>query len=179
MGVGIYRFGARWSLLTWTVTLLVIAVVIVVMGVVMKRVEQTPLLMMVAMIVPLALAATALYAPLGYTIDHVGIMVNRIGPKVCILYDEIAAIRQVTWSDVGLSIRLFGSGGFLGFYGRFWSRRLGRHRAYVTSGKNLVLIERADGEKVLISPYPPELFMELVEKAWQQAGGAEDTQNVL
>lgn len=178
MGAGIYRFGARWSLVTWLVTLVVIAVVIVIMGVAMAQAERTPVLIAIVMIVPLALAVTALFAPLGYTVDAVGIMVNRMGPKVCILYDEIAKIRRVRWSDVGLSVRFLGSGGFLGFYGRFWSRRLGRHRAYVTSGRNLVLIECLDGEKLLISPYPADLFMELVEKVRPRAGAGENTTNV-
>ena len=178
MGAGIYRFGARWSLLTWAVTLLVIAVVIVVMGVALAHAARTPVLVVMAMIVPLALAVTALFAPLGYTVDAVGIMVNRMGSKICVLYDEIVEIRRVNRSDVGLSVRLLGSGGFLGFYGRFWSRRLGRHRAYVTSGRNLVLIECVDGEKVLISPYPADLFMELVAKVRPQTVGGENTPNV-
>ena len=65
----------------------------------------------------------------------------------------------------GTRLRLGGSGGFFGWFGRFWSRRLGHHRMYATNGRDLVYIERVDGTKVVLSPFPADAFVAAVEEA--------------
>jgi hypothetical protein len=173
MAVPVRRFAARWSAWTWIVTLVVIGLAVVVVGVVLSEAEKVEpenglnrvSLIGAAMIVPMALLVCVVFAPLGYTVDAVGIVVNRIGPSVCIRHDEIAEIRRVATRDVGFSVRVFGSGGFFGYYGRFWSQRLGPHRMYATNGRDLVCIERVDGGKVVLSPYPADVFVAAVQEA--------------
>ena len=151
------------------VTSLVILAAIVAVGVALTRAEDAgalgPVLIAVAVIIPVVLMVCALFAPLGFTVDAAGVVVNRMGPKVCILHGDIAGVCCVTRQDVGFSVRLLGSGGFLGFYGRFWSGRLGKHRAYVTHARDMVLIECHSGEKFLLSPFPADIFVAAVEKA--------------
>jgi hypothetical protein len=167
------RFGASWSVLTWVVTLVVIGVAIVAVGIVLSRAEAMSrgngmvraAVLCVAMIVPLALVIAVVFAPLGYTVDDVGIVVNRIGPKVCILHGEIADIGRLSARDVGFSVRVCGSGGFFGWFGRFWSRRLGHHRMYATNMRDLVFVELVDGKKFIVSPYPADVFVAVVEAA--------------
>lgn len=55
--------------------------------------------------------------------------------------------------------RTFGNGGMFSFSGWHWSRKLGRHRAFVTDFKNAVVL-RQDGRSVVISPGDPEAFLE-------------------
>ena len=164
------RFGASWSALTWVVTLLVIGVAIVAVGVLLSRAEEAHgidrvALLGVAMVVPVALGFAVVFAPLGYTVDDVGIVVNRIGPKVCILQGEIADIGRLSARDLGFSVRVCGSGGFFGFFGRFWSRRLGHHRMYATNMRDLVFVERMDGTRFILSPYPADVFVAAIEEA--------------
>ena len=168
----VLRFAASWSSLTMLITVLVILLAVVVAGISIKAAD-TPdqdtatrtILFAVAMGVPVILLTCVVFAPLGYVVDETGVVVNRIGPKVLILRSEIAEIRWLTKSDVGFSLRFWGSGGFFGFYGWFWSTRLGRHRAYITNAKELVLIQCHDGRKFLLSPSPADVFVATLQQA--------------
>ena len=111
------------------------------------------------------LIVAVVFAPLEYAVDDVGVLVKRIGPRIRILHHEIAAIRALSRREMGFSLRLCGSGGFFGFFGRFWSARLGKHRAYCTNMRDLVLIECRDGRKFVLSPHPAGAFVEAVTNA--------------
>ena len=167
------RFSAPWSALTWFMTLLVILVAVIATCAVLAKTEKIASdnptarerLTVAALIVPLILMVALAFAPLGYTVDEVGIVVSRMGPNIYILHSRIVEIRRLTRRDVGFSIRLGGSGGVFGLFGRLWSTRLGRHRAYVTNTKDLVLIRCDNGVKVLLSPYPADAFVEALAQA--------------
>ncbi len=173
MSTSIRRFAASWSLTTWLMTSLCIALVVVVTGVALSQVEKIvpdddvmrQRLSAVVMVVPFVLMVAVVFAPLGYTVDEIGIVVNRLGPRVCILHSDIAEIRRIGRREIGFTVRILGSGGFLGSYGRFWSSRLGKHRAYVTNAKDRVLITQHDGERFLLSPFPADGFIAAVESA--------------
>ena len=53
------------------------------------------------------------------------------------------------------SLRLCGSGGFLGWFGFFWSKRLGVYRAYCTSISRCVIV-RLKNRTIVLSPEPPD-----------------------
>jgi hypothetical protein len=177
MSASVQRFAASWSAATWLITLLVIVVAIVAMGAVLKQVEhispgggwERALLTLAALLLPVILMVTVIFAPLGYTVDNAGIMVNRMGRNICVPYAEIADIRLVDRRDVSFAIRVCGCGGFFGFYGRFWSKRLGKFHAYVTDTRQLVLITCTDGRKILLSPFPADVFTELVRSMRSQS----------
>jgi len=155
------------------ITLLCVVLVVVVTGVALSQVEKVvpddevmrERLSAAVMVIPFVLVVAVLFAPLGYTVDAVGTVINRLGPRVCILHSEIAEIRRLKRHEVGFAIRLCGSGGFFGSYGRFWSTGLGKHRAYITNSKDLVLITRHDGMRFLLSPFPAEAFIAAVENS--------------
>jgi len=171
MSTSIRRFAASWSLTTWLTTILCIGVVVVVTGTALSQIDRVSpddavmrqRLSVAVMVVPFALMIEVLFAPLGYTADGMGIVVNSLGPRVCILHSEIAEIRRITRREVGFTVRVLGSGGFLGSYGRFWSARLGKHRAFVTNRKDMVLITQKDGSRFLLSPFPVDAFIAAVE----------------
>jgi len=60
-----------------------------------------------------------------------------------------------------------GSGGFLGWFGLFYSRGLGRFWAYAGNQEDLVLMTQTDGRKIVISPHPPEAFLEAFRETGQ------------
>lgn len=111
------------------------------------------------------LSVTILFAPLGFTVDPVGIIVHRLGPNIYIRHEEIAAIQRIEPVQIGFGIRVFGSGGFFGFFGSFYSRRLGRFRGCITNRRDLVLIELQDGTKLVLSPHPADAFVECAQRA--------------
>jgi Bacterial PH domain len=173
VSVPIQRFSASWSAMTWLVTLAILFAAVIATGVVLTKAERiapenesaSMRLTVLALVVPVILMLAVVFAPLGYTVDGSGIVVNRMGPKICIRHSEVAEIRPIRRCDVGFGIRLNAFAGFFGFYGRFTSTRLGRFHAYVTDFKRLVLITRTDGTKLLLSPFPTDVFIEAVEKA--------------
>jgi len=56
-------------------------------------------------------------------------------------------------------LRLFGSGGFLGWFGFFYNGSLGRFWAYAGNRDDLVLLTKTDGRKIVLSPHPPDAFL--------------------
>ncbi|HPC95518.1 MAG TPA: PH domain-containing protein [Sedimentisphaerales bacterium] len=154
-------------------TLVVILLVIVAVAVVLRAAGQPALkgtaaakwLIAVAFLPAVMIAITVLFAPLGFTVDPVGVIVNRMGPNVYIRHEEIATIERIEPRQAGFSIRVLGSGGFFGHFGWFYSRPLGWFRCYVTDRRELVVIRLHDGRKLVLSPHPAEVFVEYVERA--------------
>ncbi len=155
------------------VTLVVIVLVVVAVAVVLRAAGQPTVkdtatarwLVPLAFLPAVMMAITILFAPLGFTVDPVGIIVNRMGPNVYIRHEEIAAIERIEARQVGFSIRVLGSGGFFGHFGWFYSRPLGWFRCYVTDRRDLVLVCLNDGRKLVLSPHPAEVFVEYAERA--------------
>jgi hypothetical protein len=56
-------------------------------------------------------------------------------------------------------MRLFGSGGFFGYYGLFRTTKFGKCTCYVTNRKNMVVIV-ADSKTTLYSPDDVDGFLE-------------------
>ncbi len=167
MAQGAQRFGARWSILVRMVTACVIVVTVVAVGVLLREATASGRDWFVPIaFVPVGILCVAVFlAPLGYAVDSMGIIVHRMGPNVYVRHEEIAEIRSIEAREIGLGIRMFGSGGFFGFFGWFYSRPVGWFRGYATNHHDLVLVTLHDGSKLVLSPHPPEVFVECVEKA--------------
>ena len=174
MPVRSQRFAARWSLSVWIVTCAVtLLVVIVVGGMIRMTTSAIPddgdgiraLLVFAAFVPVVILCVTIFLAPVGYTVHSQIIVVNRMGPNVMIPCGQIADVRRLHQSDLGFTLRIFGSGGFFGAFGRFYSYRLRWFHAYITNHQDLVLITRTDGTKILISPHPVDAFLDALDRA--------------
>ncbi|MDI6447868.1 PH domain-containing protein [Anaerobaca lacustris] len=164
---GAQRFGAEWSMAVRITTAVVIFATIFVVGV-MLRIATGPgptWLAPLAFVPAAVLSVTILFAPLGFTVDSVGVIIHRLGRNIYIRHDEIASVERIEASQIGLGFRVFGSGGFFGFFGRFYSRQLGRFRGYITNRKDLVLITLRDGAKLVLSPHPGDVFVECAKNA--------------
>lgn len=57
------------------------------------------------------------------------------------------------------SLKVAGSGGLFGYYGRFWNRRLGAFRLYATRRTGLVVVDTGD-ERFVLSPDPADRFLD-------------------
>jgi hypothetical protein len=130
----------------------------------------------ILLILPIAWA----FAPKGFAIEGAALRVERpvLAPEI-----PLSAIRRVSFlpADARYTVlRVFGTSGLFGYYGRFWSRRLGSFRMYATRRRGLVLVE-TEAARYVLSPDPPERFVEAllaraprarVGNAPAQAGGA-------
>ena len=176
MSVSSLRFKARWSRLVWCVTLgvllLVVAAEVLLVGAVLSFSRGQPghAAAVVSMLLSVSVfAGIARFAPWDYMVQRDAIVVGRLGPPLMIPYEGIREVRRTHRKEIGFAWRVFGSAGFLGWFGLFRSRRLGQFRACATNQRDLVLITRTNGAKIVISPHLPDAFLEAVRRNMDRA----------
>jgi hypothetical protein len=163
------KFSAHWSIIVWIITIIIGLIVFVVVPVrvfsfvVSEEINETAkfYLFMIAL-VPTIFLVAILFAPQRYTITNSEVIVNRLGPNIVIPISCISDVKQIQRKEVGFAIRLFGSRGFCGAYGTFYSFRLGLFKGYITNSKTLVFIKHNNGKKILLSPDRPDEFVAAV-----------------
>jgi hypothetical protein len=106
----------------------------------------------------LLLGVSFALAPNGYSIEAARLRIERPLRAIEI---PLASIRSAgTLPDDAFrgARRVVGSGGLFGYYGRFWSRRLGAFRLYATRRTELVFVDTA-ADRFVLSPEPAERFL--------------------
>ena len=106
-----------------------------------------------------------MFATRCYSVTKDRIKIHLVGGSFSIFISEIERINRIHWLSLIFGFRCFGFGGNGECFGLVWVKRLGMVTAFVTNGKNLVLIEKRDGKKLLISPEHPDEFIDLVKKS--------------
>lgn len=99
----------------------------------------------------------------GYSIMNGQLLVHRLGWSNKFNLEEITSISYEPHIMMG-SLRLFGNGGFMGFTGWFQNSILGSYRAFVTDGKNTVVVH-LNNKKIVVSPAQPAEFVTVVQEA--------------
>lgn len=84
------------------------------------------------------------------------VITHPIGQSV-ILKSDIIEVRAIERSDIRGSIRLFGSGGFFGWFGVFRNNKFGTYRLYCGQLENLYLVKTATRKYIISSSKPIEL----------------------
>lgn len=107
---------------------------------------------------PVVTALTFAWAPRRYRVTPRAIVIQRWVGAVVIDRHTIRRVTALDAADLKGSLRLWGSGGLFGYYGRYWNRRLGHFRLYATQRRELVVIE-ADRTYV-VSPHAADAFIE-------------------
>jgi hypothetical protein len=109
----------------------------------------------------LLVAVCYAYSPLGYTVSDRSIFVRRLIGRVRIPLEGVREVRRATPDDFRGCLRLWGSGGFFGYYGLFRTSKLGKCTWYVTNrAKAVVLI--TDTKTTLFSPDDVDDFLTAV-----------------
>ncbi|MFT4092142.1 MAG: PH domain-containing protein [Niabella sp.] len=115
-----------------------------------------------------ALLATFLislaYAPKSYSVDEGCIYINRILlPPVIIKIENILSAAPVSRQSLRGSIRVFGAGGFFGYFGKFANKSYGKMTWYATNLQNAVLIKTQDNKKYVITPDNRDVFLNAIK----------------
>lgn len=84
------------------------------------------------------------------------VITHPIGQSV-ILKSDIIEVRAIERSDIRGSIRLFGSGGFFGWFGIFRNNKFGTYRLYCGQLENLYLVKTTTKKYIISSSKPIEL----------------------
>lgn len=84
------------------------------------------------------------------------VITHPIGQSV-ILKSDIIEVRAIERSDIRGSIRLFGSGGFFGWFGIFRNNKFGTYRLYCGQLENLYLVKTLTRKYIISSSVPIEL----------------------
>ena len=106
-----------------------------------------------------AVLARAL-APTGFAVEGNAVKVLRRVRPVSIPLARLRAAGPIR-QPLARAIRLGGSGGLFGWYGRYWSRALGEFRLYATRTRDLVQLDTPEGRWIL-SPEPADRFLDEV-----------------
>lgn len=100
---------------------------------------------------------TALFTIRGYTVTPDAILVHRMFWDTRLL--RVGLISATVEPEVmNWSLRLCGNGGMFSITGWYWSKRLGRFRAYVTD-LNRTVVLRWEKRTAVVSPGDPEGFV--------------------
>ena len=88
------------------------------------------------------------YMPMSISADKSAIYINRSLKIKAIPMADISSVRLCP--PTMCAIRIFGSGGFLGYWGWFRERDLGKYFAYYGRSSDCFLVELKDGRKYLL-----------------------------
>ncbi|MCM1441403.1 MAG: PH domain-containing protein [Roseburia sp.] len=110
----------------------------------------------------LALLAVFLYMPYKVGYNDKAIYVQRIKGRVEIPFDSILSVEQIGSGELLNSVRIFGSGGFLGNIGYFKNEKFGTYIMYTTSSENLVRIKTET--KMYVINFPDTLLADIKDK---------------
>lgn len=105
-----------------------------------------------------------LYRPLHYNVEQATLSIKRPLNSLDIALSDIKKASLITQDDLGMAIRLFASGGMWGYYGFFYSFKMGKMWWYVTQRQNYVLIQTTDDTQYLLSPDQPEQLINALNK---------------
>jgi hypothetical protein len=108
-----------------------------------------------------AFALAFALAPTGYAVEAGRLRIERPLRAIEIALASVRAAGALPEGALRGAGRIAGSGGLFGYYGRFWSRRLGAFRLYATRRTGLVVVD-TDRERFVLSPEPPERFLEIL-----------------
>lgn len=106
-----------------------------------------------------------MYAPRTYVLTHKGLIIKRILNDIFIPYNEMKNVDIISYEKqlTATDIKLWGSSGFYGFFGQFKMIKLGYVNLYLTDTKKCILIEKVNGEKYIISPEKPDVFLRIIK----------------
>jgi hypothetical protein len=107
-------------------------------------------------------AVSFVYRPAGYTVTADALRIERPAGALVLARKDISGAMQIGIRDLGISARVFGSGGFFGYYGLYTSGRFGKVTWYATRRDDFVFVELNNGKKYLLTPDHPAEMVKLL-----------------
>ncbi len=103
-----------------------------------------------------------LFHPVKYVIDNEKLIIKRPLKPYEIELKEIKKIEPLNEEDLKGKIRVFGSGGVFGYFGKFRNKRFGTMSFFATRLSNYVHILTIDGKNLILTPDDREEFIRTI-----------------
>lgn len=104
--------------------------------------------------------------PLRYELYPDKLIIHRIFKPIIIDRKNVFQVECLKEKDMLDVIRIFGSGGLFGYFGKFRSKGIGRFSMQATRRQNMILIVQYTGNKYTITPDDEE-FLPALKKLWR------------
>ena len=121
----------------------------------LKKLFPALLVLFFSIISFFSVSITAFHLPLKISVSNKQLSINRLKGNIIIPVENIKEIKICDKLDTKNSTRIFGSGGFFGYLGKFKSPKLGNYKMCVTNSSKKVLV-KTDHETFIISCNEPE-----------------------
>jgi len=105
-----------------------------------------------------------LYHPSKYILGNFDIAISRPVGDITIHVPDILEIRAIKETELEGTIRVFGDGGLLGYFGHYHSPSLGDMQWYATNKNNLLIIRTRQGDAIVISPDDKDFAARILAK---------------
>jgi hypothetical protein len=152
-------FGASWSRSTRLLTMGFLISCAAILGFTYTGTQPPTIFHLTSGLVAGAILLVYWFAPLGYHIDSIGVLIRRRAGRKVMPLESLRAARLMEPNELANSIwRWPAVGGLFGFYGTFESPALGRHQWYASRDEDLVLLQTVHGP-VVVSPDEPAAFV--------------------
>ena len=117
--------------------------------------QQTGFIILHILIISLLLIVIGIgvfYSPKKFYLTEESLVIYRVGDNKAFDLADIKEVHKLNKPDMGGLTRTWGVGGFFGYFGKFYSSKLGTLDFYTSRRSNLILLMLEDGHKVVISP---------------------------
>jgi len=164
-------FRASWDRWVWLITVLFIALMgVLPLGIIAYGLTGTggnrSASIGLGVLMLVILAIIYLLAPQAYQVEAGALTVQRAGTDVTISLGNVTRVEVTAgWPIFRGALRLGASGGAFGFYGAFWNKTLKNFTAYATRLDTVVILYRAQGSPIVVTPDDADAFAQLVEWA--------------
>ncbi len=99
------------------------------------------------------------FRPVKYSLTADNLIVHRLFSNVKIERSKIKSVELVDKEKLSWSVRVFGVGGFFGYFGKFANAKLGTMTWYATRKDRIVLVKMLNNKKIILTPDEPEKFV--------------------
>ncbi len=99
------------------------------------------------------------FRPVKYSLTADNLIVHRLFSNVKIERSKIKSVELVDKEKLSWSVRIFGVGGFFGYFGKFANAKLGTMTWYATRKDRIVLVKMLNNKKIILTPDEPEKFV--------------------
>lgn len=149
---------AKVKLSTYSLIVTVAVTGVLIGSVVMLLWKGDNRVFIVVIILLLLLLSAFLYGPLTISADDNAIVVKSIMKKHRLPVSKVHSV-ELFRPTMG-SLRLFGSGGYLGYWGIFREGDIGRYMAYYGKASDCFLVRMKNGDKYVLGCENPEKMVD-------------------